>query len=209
MRIFQGMSFQPILLIAPLIYVGIAWSIFSILRSIGRHPSFELSFLSLLALLNILAFLGGFSIGKLVAFIALLIGTSVNIYILIGSHNFKLEFIFCVLVSLLLLLFMFGVPVAESILLLVLFLFAIWEGWKTKFWTSSPNQVPAIVILACLFEAAIILPPDSLSFLLPLLSMAIAILLLIKSRKFLWQNLIIIIANILWLLSITIFLNRR
>jgi len=197
------MIFQPLPVLAFLIVLGIAWSLFWIFRNIRRQTSFEPSFLSLVAFLNILAFLSGFSIGKLVGVVALLIGIS----LVIKSRIFKLEFCFSAIASLLLLLLMLGVPFVDTILLVMLFAMVVWEGWKSQLWTGSPNSIHAMAMLACLFEGTLILSYHKFIFLLPLINVAITVLLLIKSKKYLWQNFIIILANILWLLNITIYLK--
>jgi len=169
-----------------------------------QKTAFALSGLSFVFLLNVMAYLTGFTIGRLLVISALLAG------LLLASlvKQYKIEILVSSVVSLLLWSDMQGIVFSRTILIAVLGVMAIREGWKLKNWQER-NEIalPTARMLAYLFGISLLLPPEYSPFLSFLLA-GIGLVLVIRTKQYRWQIVLISISSILWLLNTTLYLHK-
>lgn len=197
------MTFHPLPIISILIVISAVWSIASTIyyNYNANRESFEFSLLAFFSILNFIGFLSGFSIGVLFLTIAF----PIEFFFTFLAKNIKMEFGFSAIVSILLILFTQGFPITRTLLIVILILMALWQGWKSRFWIKGQHVSPsAIVMLGCLFGCSLLISYEIAPAIL-FTSIILNIVLLARRKQYLWQYLIILLCNILWLLNITVF----
>lgn len=200
------MIFHPLPTLSVVTIMSTIWALIcmSLHWQERQKNAFALSGLGFVSLLNVMAYLTGFTIGRLVAISALLTG------LLLASlvKQYKIEILVSSVASLLLWSDMQGIVFSRTILVAILGLMAIREGWELKDWREH-NEIalPTIKMLGYLFGISLLLPPEYS----PFLSFALAGIggvLVIRAKQYRWQIGLISISSILWLLNTTLYLDK-
>lgn len=200
------MMFHPLPTLAVVTIMSIIWSVICMFRHWQKwqKTTFALSSLSFVSLLNVMAYLTGFTVGRLLVISALFAG------LLLASlvKQYKIEILVSSVVSLLLLLDMQGIGFSRTIIVAILGVMAIREGWNLKNWREC-NEIalPSARMLAYLFGISLLLPSEYSPFLSFVLS-GIGGVLVIRTKQYRWQIGVISIGSILWLFNTTVYLHK-
>lgn len=198
-------AFHPLPIFAVLIIISTIWAgVSSIWYRITRQEgAFALSCLALASLLNIMAYLTGFTIGIPVAIIGLIVG----IVALTLIKQYKIEFLISCVMSLLLLLSMQGITTSRLILIILLGIMVAREAWNLRKGRDITLGLTIVKMLAYLFGISLLLP-SRYSPVLSSLNLVIAILFFIKVKQYRWQSMLISVSNFLWLLNNALHLHK-
>jgi len=200
------MIFHPLPTLAVVTIMSTIWATICMFRhwSERQKTAFALSGLGFVSLLNVMAYLTGFTIGRLLVISTLLAGLLLARLV----KQYKIEILVSSVTSLLLWLDMQGIVFSRTILIAILGVMAIREGWELKDWRER-NEIalPTVKMLAYLFGISLLLPPEYSPFLSFVLA-GIGGVLVIQAKQYRWQIGLISISSILWLLNTSLYLHK-
>ncbi len=195
--------------LSPLFFLGggllfvLLLAIWQVLCNVSQRENRAFGFagLTLVALLDVFAFMGGFSIGWAVSLLNVGLGLA---FIKLAKH-YRLEILFASLISLLLALFLRGyfLPAYEiaEILLTIVGIGAIvkiaqnWTHWRE----GSVIETTGLAMVAC-FGFLSLLSNDNPAFAsgVAVVAVIVAVLFIIYSRQYRWQFALVSMGCFLW-----------
>jgi len=196
----------------PLAFLGIGlWSVLLIaIWHVARNAqkrkdkSFGFSALMLVAWLDVVAFLGGFSIGWSISLINIFVGLA---FVMLTKH-YRLEILFASLISLLLALFMRGhfLP-AQGFLEVLLFIVSIGaaaqmiRSWKYR--EVQKVKTAGLIMVACLGFLSLLLGSNRIVAIgLAVLAGVASIFLAMSSLDHRWKFFLISTGCLLWIMNL-------